>query len=142
MKVLCINAANQDILQEGTVYDAINDPNVPANYIIGGGTLSTLHCDATSWSKHRFEVVRSEVFPGKTTTEQLQEWKTRTPTSTEGVCSIAEFRKKYGAHGKQFRLLVEEFIARAPSFEGEEGLSRELGFAMADLEAALKYDPR
>lgn len=60
MKVLCINAANTNLLQEGTVYDAIPDPDLSVNYLISGGTLKENHCDASSWSKHRFEVVKGE----------------------------------------------------------------------------------
>jgi hypothetical protein len=34
---------------------------------------------------------------------------------------------------KELALLVEEFIRKAPSFEGDEELAKKIGKAMADL---------
>lgn len=139
MKVLCINAINTaGMLHEGRVYEVIPDSDLVSSYRIldpqpNGENLA--------WSRQRFEPVNDEVGE-KTTTEQLQPWKERKHTSTEGVISIQEFRKKYGAHGLQLRLLVEEYLDRAPYFRGQADLAEELGIAMADLESALKYDPR
>lgn len=127
MKVLCTNASGTGLVQ-GKVYEV---KAVDAySYTIGDKGFF--------FSKERFEVVL-DTFPSKTTTETLQPWKERRPTSNSSVSSFSGFQFKYGAHGREFRLLIEELVARAPTFEGDQELSREIGIALADLEAALKY---
>lgn len=54
------------------------------------------------------------------------------------VTSIQEFKTKYGTKG--WRLLVEEFINRAPTFRGDTVLAKGIGEMMADLESALKEE--
>lgn len=55
-----------------------------------------------------------------------------------GVADLVDFRKKWGKHGERLEALVSKFILLAPSFPGDADLSEQLGFAMADLEVALK----
>ena len=50
---------------------------------------------------------------------------------------IARFQARYGDAGASFRLLVEEFLQRAPEFPGDLALARRISEALADLEYAL-----
>lgn len=51
------------------------------------------------------------------------------------VETVDDLVRKYGT--RTVSLAVERFIRRAPPFDGDGGLARELGVMMADLEAAL-----
>lgn len=52
---------------------------------------------------------------------------------------VSEFKAKYGEHGAGLRLVIEEFIKRAPEFKGDSELAKMIGEGMADLEAVLRY---
>lgn len=57
---------------------------------------------------------------------------------TQTVISIHEFKKKWGT--ETWRLLIETFIKRAPSFPGDLELARAIGEMVADLGSALKTE--
>lgn len=48
---------------------------------------------------------------------------------------LQDFVKKYGTRG--FGLVLREFIQRAPEFQGDAELAKELGTMMGELEAIL-----
>ncbi len=52
------------------------------------------------------------------------------------VADLEDFHKKYP--DLRWRRILEEFIKRAPAFEGDEPLAEMLGVLAADLEFALK----
>lgn len=56
----------------------------------------------------------------------------------DAVLNIRDFKEKYGVKG--LTLIVGEFIGRAPDFPGAMELAEQLGYMMADLESALKYE--
>lgn len=51
---------------------------------------------------------------------------------------MEKFKQKYGTKGTGFRLLVEEFVHRAPEFKGDRMLAEAIGVAMDDLERMLQ----
>ncbi len=46
-----------------------------------------------------------------------------------------EFLEKYGTHG--WRLVIEQFIERAPEFKGDKEIAKIIGEIVADLESVL-----
>lgn len=57
------------------------------------------------------------------------------------VQSIADFKKKYGEDGLQFRLVIEDFARQVPAFPNEMIFAKQLGIMLADLEMALRDNP-
>lgn len=50
---------------------------------------------------------------------------------------IYGFKKEHGSRG--LSLLIQEFIRKAPEFEGDMELAKKLGQVMGDLEYALDH---
>lgn len=50
---------------------------------------------------------------------------------------IYDFKKEHGSRG--LSLLIQEFIRKAPEFEGDMELAKKLGRIVGDLEYALDH---